>query len=395
MLRTLVKASFPLLAGCLIFPVTLALAATDPGSSTGEVTSADRFLLVFYVLVALVVSFLCSIAEAVLLSITPSFIENEKTKHPKRAKLLKRLKQDDIDRSLAAILTLNTVAHTAGAIGAGAKASVVFGSAWFGLFSAVMTLMILYLTEIVPKTIGAVYWMKLVGPMSVFVRLIITLLYPLVWVSERLTKLIARDAKVHIFSRDEFLAMTRIGEQAGHLNDRESRIIQNLFRFNVLKAEDVMTPRTVLATLSEKLPLQEAIGFLHNIQFSRIPVYKETIDDITGFVLRDDVLLKNSQGQGGDPLASLKRPIHVVPNTMPLSLLFDALLEQRQHIAIVVNEYGGTEGLVTLEDLVETLIGAEITDELDKVEDMRALARRLWKERAAALGLDIDTSPSR
>ncbi|MDX9896678.1 MAG: CBS domain-containing protein, partial [Desulfofustis sp.] len=136
------------------------------------------------------------------------------------------------------------------------------------------------------------------------------------------------------------------------------------------------------------------IGFLHNIQFSRIPVYKETIDDITGFVLRDDVLLKNSQGQGGDTLASLKRPIHVVPNTMPLSLLFDALLEQRQHIAIVVNEYGGTEGLVTLEDLVETLIGAEITDELDKVEDMRALARRLWKERAAALGLTIDSSPS-
>lgn len=395
MFRTLVKASFPLLAGCLLFPATLALAATDPGPSALIATSTDRLLLVFYVLVALVVSFLCSIAEAVLLSITPSFIENEKSKHPERAKLLKRLKQDDIDRSLAAILTLNTVAHTAGAIGAGAKASVVFGSAWFGLFSAVMTLMILYLTEIVPKTIGAVYWMKLVGPMSLFVRLIITLLYPLVWVSERLTKLIARDAKVHIFSRDEFLAMTRIGEQAGHLNDRESRIIQNLFRFNVLKAEDVMTPRTVLATLSEKLPLQEAIGFLHNIQFSRIPVYKETIDDITGFVLRDDVLLKNSQGQGGDTLASLKRSIPVVPNTMPLSLLFDALLEQRQHVAIVVNEYGGTEGLVTLEDLVETLIGAEITDELDKVEDMRVLARRLWKERVAALGLDIDTSSSR
>jgi len=371
-----------------------ACAGTGEGSAILLVQPAatDVALLVFYICLALIVSFLCSIAEAVLLSVTPSYIESEKSIHPTRAALLKRLKQDNVDQSLAAILTLNTIAHTAGAIGAGAKAAVVFGSAWFGLFSVVMTLLILYLSEIVPKTIGAVYWARLAGPVAYFVRGLITVLYPLVWVSERLTKVIARGETVHIFSREELLAMARIGEQSGHINTKESRIIQNLFRFNVLFTGDIMTPRTVLSALPEDQKIEEAIEFLTNTQFSRIPLYREDIDDITGFVLRDDVLLKHSQDRGKEALVSLKRSIHIVPNTMPLSMLFDCLLEQRQHIAVVVNEYGGTEGLVTLEDLVETLIGAEITDELDKVEDMRTLARRLWKERAQALGIAGDES---
>jgi CBS domain containing-hemolysin-like protein len=368
--------------------------AGSAGASARTVQSAtiDVMLLIFYICLALFVSFLCSIAEAVLLSVTPSYIEREKGRHPRRAGLLKRLKQDDIDQSLAAILTLNTIAHTAGAIGAGAKASVVFGSAWFGLFSVVMTLLILYFSEIVPKTIGVVYWVRLAGPVAYFVRGLVVALYPLVWVSERLTRAIARGETVHIFSREELLAMARIGEQSGHIDTKESRIIQNLFRFNVLFTGDIMTPRTVLSVLPEDQKIEDAIGFLTKAQFSRIPLYKEGIDDITGFVLRDDVLLKHSQGRGGAALATLKRSIHVVPNTMPLSMLFDCLLEQRQHVAIVVNEYGGTEGLVTLEDLVETLIGAEITDELDKVEDMRNLARRLWKERTQTLGIVVDDS---
>lgn len=376
---------------CILIP---AHAGTAEGSALQLVQPAttDVVLLVFYICLALIVSFLCSIAEAVLLSVTPSYIESERHRHPIRATLLKRLKQDDVDQSLAAILTLNTIAHTAGAIGAGAKAAVVFGSAWFGLFSVVMTLLILYFSEIVPKTIGAVYWTRLAGPVAYFVRGLIALLYPLVWISERLTKVIAHGKTVHIFSREELLAMARIGEQSGHINTKESRIIQNLFRFNVLFTGDIMTPRTVLSVLPEGQKIKDAIDFLTTTQFSRIPLYKEDIDDITGFVLRDDVLLKNSQGQGDELLATLKRSIHVVPNTMPLSMLFDCLLEQRQHIAIVVNEYGGTEGLVTIEDLVETLIGAEITDELDKVEDMRTLARRLWKERAQGLGIAVDES---
>ncbi len=389
--RTFPVLMFTTVISCIIVP---AYAGTAEGSALPLVQPAttDVVLLVFYICLALIVSFLCSIAEAVLLSVTPSYIESERRLHPIRAALLKRLKQDNVDQSLAAILTLNTIAHTAGAIGAGAKAAVVFGSAWFGLFSVVMTLLILYFSEIVPKTIGAVYWARLAGPVAYFVRGLIAVLYPLVWVSERLTKVIAHGQTVHIFSREELLAMARIGEQSGHINTKESRIIQNLFRFNVLFTGDIMTPRTVISALPEGQQINDSIEFLTHTQFSRIPLFKEDIDDIPGFVLRDDVLLKNSQGKGTEVLATLKRNIHVVPNTMPLSMLFDCLLEQRQHIAIVVNEYGGTEGLVTLEDLVETLIGAEITDELDKVEDMRTLARRLWKERAQGLGIVVDDS---
>lgn len=190
-----------------------------------ENMSADGLLLIIYVLLALVFSFLCSVAESVLLSITPSYIEGQKEKRPKHAVLLKRLRQDNVDRSLAAILTLNTIAHTVGAIGAGAKATVVFGSAWFGLFSAVMTLLILFLSEIVPKTLGAVYWSKLVGPISYFINTLIVVLYPIVWISDRLTKFISHGKNIHIFSRDEFIAMAQVGVETGHIHAKESRLI--------------------------------------------------------------------------------------------------------------------------------------------------------------------------
>jgi CBS domain containing-hemolysin-like protein len=198
-------------------------------------------LLITYVLLALVFSFVCSIAEAVLLSITPSYIAALHEQSPKRAALLKRLKQDNVDQSLAAILTLNTIAHTVGAIGSGAKATAVFGSAWFGLFSAVMTLLILFVSEIVPKTLGAVYWRRLAGPTASFVRGLILVLYPLIWISEKLTQLIAGGRKVHAFSREEFVAMAGVGEKAGAIDENESWIIRNLFRLKSLKATDVMT----------------------------------------------------------------------------------------------------------------------------------------------------------
>ena len=181
------------------------------------------------------------------MSITPSYIAGLRDKKPKLAALLKRLKQENVDQSLAAILTLNTIAHTVGAIGSGAKATVVFGSAWFGLFSALMTLMILFLSEIIPKTIGAVYWRNLAGLTAQFVRGLIWSLYPLIWVSEALTRLIARRKSAHAFSREEFIAMAGIGERAGKIDPRESRIIRNLFRLDSLTAGDIMTPRTVIS----------------------------------------------------------------------------------------------------------------------------------------------------
>lgn len=362
------------------------MAGTD--APAHDATQTDVILLATYVLLALVFSFLCSVAEAVLLSITPSYIAGLKARKPRLAALLKRLKQENVDQSLAAILTLNTIAHTVGAIGSGAKATIVFGSAWFGLFSAVMTLMILFLSEIIPKTLGAVYWRKLAGVTATFVRGLILALYPLIWISEGLTRLIARRKTLHVFSRDEFIAMAGIGEQAGQIDKRESRIIRNLFRLGSLKARDIMTPRTVMHGLREDMTVTEALETRNSLPFSRLPIYQTDLDHITGFILKDDMLLSKARDQGEVRLEALKRDITTVSGEMPLSGLLEYLLDHRRHIALVVDEYGVTIGLVTLEDVVETLLGMEIVDEMDKVEDMQALARQQWEKRARALGLE-------
>jgi CBS domain containing-hemolysin-like protein len=363
--------------------------AAGSASNVGY-TQGDVLLLITYILLALVFSFLCSVAEAVLLSITPSYIAGLQGRNPKLAALLKRLKQDNVDQSLAAILTLNTIAHTAGAIGSGSKATVVFGSAWFGLFSALMTLMILFLSEIIPKTIGAVYWRTLAGLTARFVQTLIWLLYPLIWLSEALTRLIARGKTVHVFSREEFIAMAAIGERAGKIDSHESQIIRNLFRLGSLTASDIMTPRKVISGLQQDMTVTEALDIKPTVTFSRLPLYEENLDSVTGFILRDDLLLAKAQDRGHVKLETLKREIKTVPSNMPLSDLLEFFLEQRQHIALAVDEYGGTNGLVTTEDVIETLLGMEIVDEMDRVEDMQALARRQWEKRAKALGLEVN-----
>ena len=369
-----------------------AIGLADGGPANISHTNTDVILLISYILLALVFSFLCSVAEAVLLSITPSFIAGLRDKKPKLAALLKRLKQDNIDQSLAAILTLNTIAHTVGAIGSGAKATVVFGSAWFGLFSAIMTLMILFLSEIIHKTIGAVYWRNLAGFTARFIIGLIWALYPLIWVSEVLTRVIARGKKAHVFSRDEFVAMAGIGERAGKIDPRESRIIRNLFRFDSLTASDIMTPRTVIVGLPQGISVTEALDTKPTETFSRLPIYQGDLDHISGFILKDDLLNTQAMDGGEVKIETLKREIITVPGNMSLSNLFGFLLEKRQHIALVVDEYGGTEGLVTTEDVVETLLGLEIVDEMDKVQDMQLLARQQWAKRAKALGLNVKTS---
>jgi CBS domain containing-hemolysin-like protein len=361
-------------------------AGTEP---IGPRSDADVTLLVVYVLLALVFSFLCSVAEAVLLSITPSYIAGLREKQPRRAALLRRLKHDDVDRSLAAILTLNTIAHTVGAIGSGAKATAVFGSAWFGLFSAIMTLMILFLSEIIPKTLGAVHWRSLSWPTALFVHGLTVALAPLIWVSERLTRFFARGKRGHGFDREEFVAMAGVGERSGHLEAHESRILRNLFRLNSLRAQDVMTPRTVLVAVPESATVGEALDDTMSTPLSRLPVYRADIDDVTGFVLRADLLLARAEGRDGQRVDSLRRELATVPADMPLSDLLEHLLDHRRQIALVAGEFGGTGGLATLEDVVETLLGVEIVDETDSVEDMQALARVRWAARAKALGLDV------
>lgn len=351
----------------------------------------DVFLLLIYVLLALVFSFLCSVAESVLLSITPSYIEGQKETHPKRFALLKRLRKENLDQSLAAILTLNTIAHTVGAIGSGAKATAVFGSAWFGVFSAVMTLMILFLSEIVPKTLGAVYWVKLVRPVAWFVDVLIKGLYPVVWISEKLTKMISLGKDVHIFSRDEFIAMAEVGVETGHIQHTESGFIRNILTFGSLRLDDIKTPRAVITALSEDLLVGDALAEITDTPFSRLPLYKNDIDNITGFVLKEDILINAAQKRANTEtrLDSLKREIIAIPNSLSLPKLLERFLKERQHIALVVNEYGETGGLVTLEDLIETLIGMEIMDETDDVKDMRVLARQQWQARARAMGLEV------
>lgn len=369
--------------------IALAAGLAPQGTRIAGSGKADAVLLALYVLMALVFSFLCSIAEAVLLSMTPSFIEDLKQKRPKRAHLLKKLKQDNVDRSLAAILTLNTIAHTVGAIGSGSKATAVFGSAYFGIFSAVMTLMILFLSEIIPKTLGAVYWRGLAGITAQFIRWLIVLLYPLIMISELLTKWIARGKKVHAFSRDEFIAMALMGEQSGHIKGDESRIIRNLFTLSSLKARDIMTPRTVIAALKQDRTVAEAVEDMGGRPFSRLPLYGKTLDDVRGFVLKDDILLNQALGRADVHLETLLREMKIVRSDMPISDLLGFFLENRSHIALVVGTYGGTEGLVTLEDVVETLLGMEIIDEDDVAQDMQVLARKQWRKRAEKLGLRI------
>lgn len=378
--------------GILLLTITgLAYAAGGgtPSETSGPATRLDVILLIVYVLLALIVSFACSICEAVLLSITPSYIASLRETRPRTAALITRLKQENVDKSLAAILTLNTIAHTVGAIGSGAKASIVFGSAYFGAFSAIMTLMILFLSEIIPKTLGAVYWRRLAAPTARFVHLLILALYPLIYISELLTRFIARGNKVHGFSREEFVALATVGEDGGHLDESESRIIRNLFRLKTLRAADVMTPRTVIHGMPANTLIEDAVEQTRKWPFSRIPIFNENLDNIIGFALRDDILMAAAQDRSNRDLASLKRELTSHPESTPLSTLLEKMLEYREHIAIIVDEFGGTRGLVTLEDVVETLLGADIVDEVDRIENMQAYARRQWERRAKALGLEI------
>jgi CBS domain containing-hemolysin-like protein len=354
---------------------------------------SDLALLLIYVTAALIFSFMCSVAEAVLLSITPSYIAELRERNAKQAERLHKLKNEGIDRSLAAILTVNTIAHTVGAIGAGSKATAVFGSAWFGVFSGVMTLLILFLSEIVPKTLGAVHWRRLTGPTASYVNLLILTMYPLIWVSEVLTKLISRGQKVHVFSRDEFIAMATVGQQSGQIDERESKIIRNLFRLGALTAEDIMTPRIVMVALQKDVTVAQAYASGDRTPFSRLPLYGRDMDDIVGFVLREDILMAHLKDRDDTPVSEMKRELLTVSGTTPLTGLMDTLMKRRQHIAVVIGEFGETRGLVTLEDLVETLLGEEIVDEGDRVEDMQVMARQLWQKRAKAIGIVLDAPP--
>ncbi|WP_227691795.1 CNNM domain-containing protein [Psychrobacter immobilis] len=354
-----------------------------------EPTAASVLLLILFVLIAIGISFICSLAESVLLSMTPSYIADIQENNPKKGQMLKQLKVDNIDQSLAAILTLNTAAHTLGSIGAGAQATIVFGSTWFGVFSAIMTLAILIFSEIIPKTLGTMYWRRLSGLVAYFVRTIIVALYPVIWFSERLTKLLVRGKETHVFSRREFAALASIGEESGQIDPLESRIIRNLLAFGAIKVEDIMTPRSVMLAFEENKTVAELLVDRPKLTFSRLPIYDGDLDNITGFVLKTDMLLAKVNHAMHKPLTQFKRDITFVFSKMKLFDLLELMLKNRIHIAITVGEYGEVKGLVTLEDVFETLLGLEIVDEIDRVEDMQALARQMMDRRVERLGMKL------
>ena len=355
-------------------------------------------LLILFFLLSICFSFLCSIWEAVLLSVTPSFVEIKSKQGTQTGKLLKQFK-DDIDRPLSAILTLNTIAHTLGAIGVGAQATKVFGSSYMAIggvqlpFSmeafvgAVMTLAILILSEIIPKTLGANYWEQLSGFSAHASLILIYSLLPLVWLSQFITKKLKKDKSKSVLSRADFTAMAEIGEKEGIFRSNESKIIRNLLRLNTIRAKDIMTPRTVVKAADQERTIESFYQANQKLQFSRIPVFRDTKDHINGFVLKDEILSAMIHSNGDMPLKDIMREMLIINEQMALPDLFNRLMEKREHIALVVDEFGGMAGIITMEDVIETLIGMEIVDEQDNIEDMQSLARKNWEKRARSLGL--------
>ncbi|MEW8396564.1 MAG: hemolysin family protein [Candidatus Thiodiazotropha sp.] len=346
-------------------------------------------LLTVYVLIALGFSFLCSIAEAVILSVTHPYISVLDQEGNRAAPILREMKRD-INDPLAAILTLNTTAHTIGAAGAGAQAAVVFGSGYVGVASRVLTFMILVFSEIIPKTLGASYWRQLAPVTAYTLKFIIWILYPFVVMSAMLTRLLSRGKAHGQFRRDEFTAMAEAGIEEGKLDQHESLILKNLFLLRDTRVTDVMTPRTVVFSLDEKVLVKDYFDKHNSSRFSRIPVYHKDRDHVTGFVLRSDLLLSHARGNSENSLDVYRREMPAIPDNSSLQVAFELFIEKRSHIMLVVDEYGSMEGILTLEDILETMLGIEIVDEGDRIDDMRKLARRLWKKRANRMGLEVD-----
>jgi len=349
------------------------------------------FLLFLYLAVAILVSFLCSILEAVLLSITPSYVESVKQSENKKLGVDLEGLKSNIDKPLAAILSFNTIAHTVGAAGVGAQAGYVFGNQYLGIVSAILTLLILVFSEIIPKTIGASYWRSLTGFTVKTLSVLIWIMYPLVILSKGITKLLSKDDKgATSISRAEVSAMADIGEKEGVFASTESKMIKNLVTLRNIRVEDVMTPRTVIVMMQEDKKLQELFENDAFKKFSRIPVYKKNRDDISGYVHKINVLSHLAADKHDLKLKDIKREVMMVDHQMKLPVILDKLVENKEHFALVTDRYGGVAGLVTMEDLMETLLGREIVDEFDGIEDMQAYARSRWRARAEKLGLLSD-----
>ncbi len=352
-------------------------------------------LLVIYVLVALGFSFLCSVLEATLLTLSPTTIEAARRGGARWAMAMAALKAD-IDRPLSAILTLNTIAHTMGAAGAGAQYAREFGDGTEAVFAGVLTLAILVFTEIIPKTLGARFAVQLAPATAWILPKLQWILAPLVWLCRQITRLVTfGKASAKPMHREELLAMARLGEQEGALKTSETMIVRNILQLHEFAVSDIMTPRPVMFMLPKDLPVSAFAGEIDGKPFSRIPITGGSADHVEGMVLRSEVLLAVVKGETGT-LEDLKRPAKAVPSSIRVDGLFETMLSESHHLMMVEDEFGTTVGLVTLEDVLETIVGVEIVDEHDQVADLQVLARRLWQERAGRMGLttEVDVATS-
>lgn len=338
-------------------------------------------LLLVFLLGAMGISFLCSILESVLMSTPLSFITMREDEGYKAATLFKRYKQDNA-KAIAAILSLNTIANTVGAAGVGHQVEAAFGNQWFGLVSAITTVLILVFSEIIPKTLGTNNWRRLMGFTAYTIRILIVMLYPVVVAVQGLTRLIARrDDDEAAVSREEVAAMADMGEDEGVIDEDENKIIQNVIKLGDIKAYDVMTPRVVAATAPESMTLRDFYRQEDCSHFSRIPVYAEEEDFITGYVLRSEALEELAEDHFDKRLGDIKREIPLFNEEMSVADIWDNLLRHKEQIAGIIDEYGSFQGIITLEDIIETIFGLEIIDESDEVSDMQQYARERWQQR--------------
>lgn len=347
-------------------------------------------LLLAFFLLSIGFSFLCSVLEAVILSITPNYISRLKGQGSSIADDLEAFKVD-IDRPLSAILTLNTIAHTVGAIGVGAQAGTMFGDSYLDLgivelsaesiIATVMTLAILVLSEIIPKTIGANKWESL-APFTVrTLKVLLVALSPFVWISQRITKSLKKEKEKSVLSRTDFTALTEEGVKSGAIDKSESQIIGNLLQLDQLQCRDIMTPRSVMVMADKNLTVEEYFQSRKTLVFSRIPIFNEKPDHLVGFVLKDKILEELAYGRKTTRLEELKLDLEFVEADNVVTSVLHTLLGKNMQFAVVRDKYGSITGMLTLEDIFETLLGMEIVDEMDTVEDMQKLARELWQKR--------------
>ncbi|WP_105212929.1 CNNM domain-containing protein [Pseudoalteromonas sp. T1lg22] len=334
-------------------------------------------LLIAFAVLSIAVSFMCSILEAALLSITPSYIAKQKLENPGRYQALKNLKER-IDQPLAAILTLNTVAHTVGAAGVGAQVTVVFGNGYLGIASAVMTILILVLSEIIPKTIGALFWRQLAVVLPPILAFLIWILKPFIWISDKITRLLGGSASEEDL-RSEIKALSSLGTELGSVDETEHRAISNILDLHTIKVREVMTPRIVCETLKPDLPLDDIRDKVLKSQFTRFPILDEE-EAPHGMLFKSDLIMV------GDKKFAIEfaRPAKVVSDNTSLEQLLTQLLEDQHHMCLVYDEYGSWQGLITMEDIIETIIGRSIVDETDQIANMRRYARRRWQKQKKA-----------